>query len=133
MSSESVINPQHYKNGQIECIDAIKAATVHKPAFEAVLVGHVFRYLWRYESKGRIDDVKKARWYVERLVDTVGFEESGFVKPVAADALRWIAIDLNSDVLAQAADQIDVANILLAECVKHVPADLAKRIKEAVQ
>lgn len=59
---------QHYTQGGIECIDAIKAATVGKTGIEAVCVANVVKYLWRYEEKNGLEDVKKARWYLERLI-----------------------------------------------------------------
>ena len=63
----NVNHPAHYTQGGIECIDAMKAATVNKKPFEAVLVGNVIKYLWRYESKGGLEDVEKALWYLTRL------------------------------------------------------------------
>lgn len=65
---DAVNHPAHYTQGGIECIDALAAATVGKTGIEAVCVANVIKYLWRYESKGGIEDVKKARWYIERLV-----------------------------------------------------------------
>ena len=65
---EDTINPQHYRNGGIECIDAIKAATVNKTGIEAVCTANAVKYLWRYESKNGLEDVKKAQWYINRLV-----------------------------------------------------------------
>jgi hypothetical protein len=64
----TAINPQHYRNGDIECIDAIAAATVNKPGIQAVCVANIIKYLWRYECKGGIEDVRKAQWYLERLI-----------------------------------------------------------------
>jgi ferredoxin-thioredoxin reductase catalytic subunit len=66
-NKENVNHPKHYTQGGIECIDAIKAATVGKQGFEATLVGNVIKYLWRYESKGGIEDIEKALWYLSRL------------------------------------------------------------------
>ena len=62
------INPNHYRQGEIECIDAIKAATVNKTGIEAVCTAHAIKYLWRYESKNGLEDVRKAQWYINRLV-----------------------------------------------------------------
>lgn len=62
------INPSHYKSGKVEAIDAIEAATVHKFGIEAVCVANVIKYLWRYESKNGLEDVKKAKWYFNRLM-----------------------------------------------------------------
>ena len=71
---DMVNHPQHYTQGNIECIDALKAATVGKRGIEAVCVANVVKYLWRYEEKNGIEDVRKAKWYVERLLSEL--EES---------------------------------------------------------
>ena len=63
-----VNHPSHYTQGGIECIDAIKAATVSKTGIEAVCTANAIKYLWRYEEKNGIEDVKKARWYIDRLI-----------------------------------------------------------------
>ena len=69
VTSDMVNHPSHYTQGGIECIDAIKAATVGKTGIEAVCVANVVKYLWRYEEKNGLEDVKKARWYLERLIN----------------------------------------------------------------
>ena len=68
MGLDNVNHPKHYTQGGIECIDAIKAATVGKSGIEAVCVANIVKYLWRYEEKNGVEDVKKARWYLERLI-----------------------------------------------------------------
>ena len=65
---DMVNHPQHYTQGGIECIDALKAATVGKRGIEAVCVANVIKYLWRYEEKNGIEDIRKAKWYIERLL-----------------------------------------------------------------
>lgn len=65
---DMVNHPQHYTQGGIECIDALKAATVGKRGIEAVCVANVIKYLWRYEEKNGVEDVRKAKWYLERLL-----------------------------------------------------------------
>jgi hypothetical protein len=62
-----VNHPPHYTAGKVECIDAIEAATVNKSGIEAVCVGNVLKYLWRYEQKDGLQSVEKARWYLDRL------------------------------------------------------------------
>ena len=69
---DMVNHPQHYTQGGIECIDALKAATVGKCGIEAVCVANVIKYLWRYEEKNGIEDVRKAKWYIERLLKEMG-------------------------------------------------------------
>lgn len=65
---DMVNHPSHYTQGGIECIDALKAATVNKTGIEAVCTANAIKYLWRYEEKNGIEDVKKARWYIDRLI-----------------------------------------------------------------
>ena len=67
------INPDHYKQGDVECIEAIKAALGHD-GFKAYCRGQVIKYIWRAEHKGTpIDDYRKAEWYVSRLVEELTF------------------------------------------------------------
>lgn len=66
--TDMVNHPSHYTQGGIECIDALKAATVSKTGIEAVCTANAIKYLWRYEEKNGIEDVKKARWYIDRLI-----------------------------------------------------------------
>lgn len=66
---DNINHPLRYTKGDIECIDAIKAATVGKTGIEAVDVGHVIRYLWRYEEKDGLESVKKAEWYIKHLIN----------------------------------------------------------------
>lgn len=63
-----VNHPSHYTKGRIECIDAIDSATVGKSGIEAVCVANVIRYLWRYEEKCGLESVRKAQWYLNKLI-----------------------------------------------------------------
>ena len=67
--SDMVCHPAHYNQGKVECIDAMAAATVNKRGIEAVCVSNVIKYLWRYEAKNGLEDVKKAQFYLNRLID----------------------------------------------------------------
>ena len=51
------INPKHYKDGSIECIDAIQSAMSEK-AFSGYLKGNVLKYMWRYEKKNGKEDLE---------------------------------------------------------------------------
>lgn len=63
-----VNHPSHYTKGNIECIDAIESATTGKSGIEAVCVANVIKYLWRYEEKGGLESVRKAQWYLNKLI-----------------------------------------------------------------
>jgi hypothetical protein len=64
-------HPKHYCKGGIECIDAIKASMTDE-AFKGFLKGNVIKYMWRYEIKNQTEDLKKARWYLNRLLTESG-------------------------------------------------------------
>ena len=67
-NADMVNHPAQYTQGGVECIDALKAATVSKTGIEAICTANAIKYLWRYEEKNGIEDVKKARWYIDRLI-----------------------------------------------------------------
>lgn len=66
---EDVVNsPPHYKTGGIEAIEGIEAS-MGPEAYAGYLKGNIMKYMWRYERKGKpIEDLKKARWYLDRLI-----------------------------------------------------------------
>ena len=65
---ELIVNsPPHYKQGDVECIEAIKAAT--GDGYQGYLQGNIMKYIWRYRAKGQaISDLKKAEWYLKELI-----------------------------------------------------------------
>jgi hypothetical protein len=68
------INPSHYKHLPAEAIDIIEAAIAGAPSNKAAfLQGQVIKYLLRCWSKKGIEDLRKAKWYLDRLVS--GFDD----------------------------------------------------------
>ena len=67
---DMVNSPPHYNKAGVECIDAIQAAT--EDGFEYYLQGNILKYLWRYRYKNGVEDLKKAKWYLEKLIKTKG-------------------------------------------------------------
>ena len=66
LTTDNVNHPPHYNQGGIECIEAIKAAT--GSGFVKYCTGNVIKYLWRYDNKGGLEDLKKAAWYLDRAI-----------------------------------------------------------------
>ena len=64
---DMVNSPPHYNQTGIECIDAIAAAT--DDGYEYYLQGNIIKYLWRYRYKNGTEDLKKAKWYLEKLIE----------------------------------------------------------------
>ena len=67
--SDMVNHPPHYNKAGVECIDAIAAATGE--GFEFYLQGNIMKYLWRYRYKNGTEDLNKARWYLDKLIEEV--------------------------------------------------------------
>lgn len=76
MQKDNVNHPSHYTQGGIECIDAIKAATVGLTGIEAVCAGNAVKYMWRWKFKNGAEDIRKAMWYLEKLLEEVESENS---------------------------------------------------------
>lgn len=74
---DPVSRPQHYTSASIECIEAI-AAQLSPDEYRGFLKGNVCKYLWREKQKGGLQSLKKAEWYLDRLI---AFEEA-LVTPV---------------------------------------------------
>lgn len=62
-----VDNPEHYTGGGIECIDYIKERLT-PDEFQGFLNGNVIKYTHRWKEKNGIEDLRKARWYLNRLI-----------------------------------------------------------------
>jgi len=84
----NAINPAHYQKGGVECIEAIEASMTAE-AFKGFLKGNCIKYLYRYENKNGIEDLKKAEWYLLRLTalieNEVAFENK--ITQAISDAL----------------------------------------------
>jgi hypothetical protein len=60
----------HYRHGEIECIDAIEAALTPEE-FRGFCKGNVLKYVWRMNHKEGPESLRKAQWYVARLLGTM--------------------------------------------------------------
>ena len=56
------INPNHYKQGNIETFEYILDQKMN------YLEGNVVKYISRYKKKNGLEDLHKAKWYLERLI-----------------------------------------------------------------
>jgi len=67
MSKKDNVNkPNHYRKGNVECIDAIKSAT--GIGYEYYLQGNILKYVWRHKHKNGLEDLLKAEWYLKELI-----------------------------------------------------------------
>lgn len=69
MSKQDNVNhPSHYNQGNIECIAAIDEATKGLQGSEAFYIGNAIKYLWRWKHKNGVEDLEKARNYLDKLI-----------------------------------------------------------------
>lgn len=66
---EAVDHPEHYVQSEAECIECIKSATKHLEGAEAFYAGTAIKYLFQHSLKGGINDLEKAKWNIDRLID----------------------------------------------------------------
>lgn len=71
---DPVNRPAHYTSGGIECIDAMQAA-FGAEVVKGFCLCNAFKYLWRHRNKNGVEDLKKARWYLNRLIREMEVEE----------------------------------------------------------
>ena len=66
---DKVDRPMHYTAGSIETIDYIQSVTEQLLGFEAVCVANAIKYISRQHLKNGVEDIKKAIWYLNRLIE----------------------------------------------------------------
>lgn len=71
--SDNINKPEHYTYGKYECIDVIHELTKDLAGVQAFALGNTVKYLWRFTHKNGVEDLKKAKWYLEKLIKE--FEE----------------------------------------------------------
>lgn len=67
MEEERVNHPNHYTQGDIECIDAMQAAFGEQVVMH-FCVCNAFKYIWRHNNKNGMEDIAKAKWYLNKYV-----------------------------------------------------------------
>ena len=64
---EMVNHPDHYIS-KYECIDVMEEV-FGSQAVKDFCICNAFKYLWRYKKKNGIEDLKKARWYLDKEIE----------------------------------------------------------------
>ena len=67
---DNVNHPKHYCKGGIECIQVIKAQLTPEQNI-GYLYGNVLKYMWRWPDKNGLEDLRKAKHYLEWLIESL--------------------------------------------------------------
>lgn len=70
---KDVVNhPDHYKSATgLETIDVIEAFTSDLIGLEAVCTANAIKYICRWKKKNGVEDLRKAQWYINKLIEKV--------------------------------------------------------------
>ena len=67
-----VSHPPHYQSETgLEVIDVIEAFTFDLMGIEATDTGNILKYICRWKYKNGLQDLEKAKWYLQHLIDHV--------------------------------------------------------------
>ena len=66
MEKQDKIHPNHYDGDR--CMEIIEEMTKDYKGAEAFCIGNIVKYLYRANRKNGVEDIKKAEWYLARLV-----------------------------------------------------------------
>ena len=67
--SNNVDHPNHYQSKTgLEVIDVIKSFTSELSGEEAFCIGNAIKYICRYSKKNGVEDLEKAKWYIDRAI-----------------------------------------------------------------
>lgn len=66
--NDVVNHPGHYCTGKYECIDVMTEA-LGKQAVMDFCRCNAFKYIYRSERKNGLEDMKKARWYLNKYIE----------------------------------------------------------------
>ena len=67
-TNDNVNHPSHYETGNFECID-VMIETQGKEAVMDFCVCNAFKYIYRHNNKNGIEDIKKAKWYLDKYIE----------------------------------------------------------------
>lgn len=88
---EAVNHPSHYQSKSgLEAIDVIEAFCDGLNGIEAFCTGNALKYLCRWKSKNGLEDLKKAQWYINKLIECIE-------KPNATSSLDNMEVNLYFD------------------------------------
>ena len=66
--ADNVNHPSHYETGKFECID-VMIETQGVEAVKAFCLCNAFKYLYRHNGKNGVEDIKKAKWYIDKYLE----------------------------------------------------------------
>lgn len=119
-NKDMVNHPSHYQSESgLEVIDVIKAFTSNLTGIEATDTGNVLKYMCRWKNKNGVEDLKKAKWYLEHLIDNVE-NRIDSEEETESDLIRALIDEVGKIIASGMADGIKNCDI---DYMTHIFAD----------
>lgn len=109
MIKDNVNHPEHYNHNGIETIDVIEAWLTPEQ-FKGCLAGNVIKYVSRWQDKNGLEDLKKAKWYLEKLISKLDIPEKVGESEKEEDLRTGTRIPLPEECKISVADILAVMN-----------------------
>lgn len=97
--TDNVNHPSHYETGKFECID-VMLETQGAEATKNFCLCNVFKYIYRHEGKNGIEDIRKAKWYLDKYLWIVDEYEK-----TTQNAIELFADGVKVDTIAESFDK----------------------------
>ena len=109
MDRDMVNHPSHYiSNNGLEVIDVIEAFTSELKGIEATDTGNVIKYICRWKNKNGVEDLKKAAWYLNHLIEHLDKQQGCFTSDDVASEKTFFATRRDAEeILNYMGDLID--------------------------
>ena len=87
------VRPNYYVKNGVSCYEVQKIVISDLTGFEALAVGTIIKYLWRYKHKNGVEDLKKAYTYLGELIKNYDSKPAGYdnLSPTAKETYDKIA------------------------------------------
>ena len=101
-TDKMVSHPDHYQSKTgLEVIEVIEAFTSDLTGIEAVDTANVIKYICRWKKKNGLQDLNKAMWYLQNLINHVeeedsntAYEEDNLEEKIKESFVQWMNIEM---------------------------------------
>ncbi len=77
--SDNIKSPVHYMSCSLECKDIIQVV-LGVDGYIKFCKGNILKYLWRFKYKNGIEDLRKAKQYIEMAREKMAFPDYGLME-----------------------------------------------------
>lgn len=104
-TDKMVSHPDHYQSKTgLEVIEVIEAFTSDLTGIEAVDTANVIKYICRWKKKNGLQDLNKAMWYLQNLINHVeeedsntAYEEDNLEEKIKESFIQWMNMEMGAN------------------------------------